>query len=560
MTKFTGFRLPHAKALREKNQRSKRQASSASCGVGFYKSPASQTTLASSSPLVISWDTSADYATCLGSPSQIDIYLQSPQVSGGKIQKFTPIPFSAGTYTRALDPKWWGDLSNIQAQIIITATGTPIFANTIAAGPVFNLTYDGTVSSAISNGSSTNATASGDPNIATSAGVVQRGTLQKGAIAAAVLLPIIAIAVALVMYIKASRAKQAEKTRRFTQNLDARMSRISGDWQSLGRAGAEAAIRGSTAGEMRMSRVFAQEMPVSVSGSTASLARPSLSVYSSQEAYGRPSGETVGTRQSRFGGAGIGERTSRISFAADVNASKDRLSTYSTGRASRAFHVSVVPPVPMPPAAVRMSSSETVYTMTTQAGHGHSDDGDHMFSPIQEEMEGPVALTREDIDVGPALRLMRTGAPAPLNTNTNGSHDELLLSPPPIGSATPLSPLGASAHAPPLSPVGMMPMQPLSISMMMSPDDMLRQYAEARAGGAKSPIAPPSPIYTGPMSLMSAMPESPTTGNGGSVAAGVPQYTEHGMRNLTGDASLSTPVEHGYHQEYAGQEYPFGKH
>lgn len=499
MVKFKNVRFgqPLAGVIHQ----TKRAASKVCSDPAFYKTPQWNSVMASSDTFTVTWDTSSQYQSCLNGVSTLDIYLTSAQLPDGKIQKFTPISFESGSYSRSLDPKWWGGLPNIQASVTIAPTGTPLFLNSFSTGPLINITYNG-VETAASNGTSS------DPTLANSAaGILQRGSLSNGAIAAAILIPILAVVATVLAYIKISRVKQAEKSRRFTQALDARMSRISGDWQALAAPGAPQALRDSN---MRMSKVFVSEMQMDTRPSTE---RPSVSIY------GRPSGETVGTRTSRFNPS-IGERHSRISFAADVNASKERLSTYSTGRTSRAYHLGVAPPVP----AIRT----TIY-----GDHGHDleeEDEENLVSP--EQKQGPLPLTNPD-DIVPALRLMRTGA----NPSAKSSED-LLLSPPVPPTPTytteqgPMSPLGASGSAPPLSPVGMMPMQPLSASFM-SPDAMLKHYAEARASGAKSPTynmpTPMSPIYSLPP--MSPTPSTPTLG--------VPQYTATGMRNLTGDNSLS---------------------
>lgn len=109
------------------------------------------------------------------------------------------------------------------------------------------------------------------------------------------------------------------------------------------------------------------------------------------------------------------------------------------------------------------------------------------------------------------------------------SSDDLLLSPRSPASPIPETPLpsipAASYQAPKTSSVvGMMPMQPMPASVM-SPDDMLRAYAESRGVASPPPtggLALPSPVanYNGngmrtlyspttPTSLASPMPESP---------------------------------------------------
>ncbi|KAI6018253.1 hypothetical protein BKA83DRAFT_4058573, partial [Pisolithus microcarpus] len=64
-------------------------------------------------------------------------------------------------------------------------------------------------------------------------------------IAAGMLVPLFFIGLGVAYYIKMSRAKAKEKTQRFSQAIDRRMSTISSDWKSISTAGVSAAIRNS---------------------------------------------------------------------------------------------------------------------------------------------------------------------------------------------------------------------------------------------------------------------------------------------------------------------------
>lgn len=107
------------------------------------------------------------------------------------------------------------------------------------------------------------------------------------------------------------------------------------------------------------------------------------------------------------------------------------------------------------------------------------------------------------------------------------SSDDLLLPPKPASPAPEMPALPAATLQIPKtsSIVGMMPMQPMHESVM-SPDDMLRAYAESRAAVASPPpmggLAKPSPVAnynssgmrtlyspTTPTSASSGIPESP---------------------------------------------------
>lgn len=479
----------------------------------LYKSPSTGDTIQASDPFTITWDTS--YASCLGNgATNIDIYLLSPAAQSGHVKIFSSIPFSAGTYTKTLDPSWWGGNNDIQLTVNFSPTGQPLALSPFAGGPVVNVKSTGTSSSGNSDSSS-------DPTIKTSGDVVQGGSLPKGSIAAAILLPIIAVLIGLGIYIKMSRKKQAERSRRFSQVLHARMSRISGDWQQMAQDNSMFGVRESTASGLRMSAVVNEGMHMDVRQGAERVSIANMPYSSSQP---------VGSRTSRFNPPTVGTRQSRISFAPDVNASKERLSTYTTGRNSRAFQLNDAPPVPrgdfgraIPEntASIISASVYDVNSIYAVESHEQHEESSPVLSPTQ--TQGPVALSNDDInniDIAPALSLMRTtGNPAAKST------DDLLLTPPapPTPTHVPGSPLGASSSAPPLSPLGAMPMRPQQASAM-SPDDMLRQYAKAKAYAAKSSLASnvtsPSAVYS---------PTTPTT----------PSFTANGMRNLTGDASLS---------------------
>jgi hypothetical protein len=447
------------------------------CGIAFYTSPRRDEVLDAHKPLVVSWDISPSYAACIGR-DQIEIQLTTE--IGESLIEFKPIPFSAGTQEIDLKPEWWNNTSTIKMQAVIAGYKTIGWDDGIAVGPIFTVNWDG-IPITSNSGPDSIFNAKG--------GVAKSGSIPKGSIAAAVLVPIFAVILAIVGYIKYKRFRNQTKLKRFSQAVDARMSRISGDWQAMSAKGANAAIRQGTAtgSGMRMSRVFASEMQMDMrGGEQVSLA-------------GRPSGDTQWSRQSR------------IAFHPDTNTSRERLSTYSqnrtssysTGRASRAFHVGMnAPPIPATP--------QTAY-------YAHDPYEDGLMSPRQ--ANGALPLSNDDIsnmDIAPALRLMRT---------TNNPHlkstDDLLLTPgtpsTPYGSA-PNSPR-ANAHFSPAA--GMMPMQGQNATFM-SPDDLLRQYAEARVNGTKSPTLP-NAVYSPGLP-----PPSPSQ----------PQYTSTGMRNLTGDPKL----------------------
>jgi hypothetical protein len=425
-----------------------------------------------------------------------------------------------GSYTQTLNPAWWNNTGDIQLTINISPTGQVLAFDPFAAGPVVNINSTAAISP------SDNASNSSDPDLKTSGAVAQGGGLPKGSIAAAVLLPIIIIIVGVAIYVKISRKKQAEKSRRFSHVVNARMSRISGDWQ-VGEENGKPGPRNSSASGLRMSNVFGQGsghgVQMDVRDSMARVSIANMPYTQRDSTYMQR--DSTGPRTSRFNPPSIGTRQSRISFAPDVNASRERLSTYSTGRASRTFPAEDAPPVPrgdfgrsstiipISTGSVSVYDTNSIYAVKS---HDEHDDAGTVLSPTQ--TSGPVPLTNDDInniEIAPALSLMRTGNPAAK------SSDDLLLAPPvsPAPTHVPVSPFSATFNAA-VSPVGSMPMQPQT-TFSMSPDDMLKQYARTKAKNPfVSNVTTPAAVY------------SPAT-------QATPLYTATGMRNLTGDASLS---------------------
>lgn len=259
-------------------------------------------------------------------------------------------------------------------------------------------------------------------------------------------------------------------------------------------AGEKFAPRDSTASGLRMSNVYGQGVQMGIRDSVA------VRVNTSNMPVG-----------SRFNPPTIGSRQSRISFAPEVNASKERLSTYSVGRASRAFPTDDFPPVPRVdfarvstanPVSIASGSVYDVNSIYAVESHDGHEDASAVLSPTQ--TKGPIPLSNDDInniDTAPALSLMRAGNPAAK------SSEDLLLAPPSAALPPQAHTSGYSTVNPPLSPVGAMPMQ-LQTTTSMSPDDMLKQYAIAKAAKnafgvnvatpttAYLPTTPTSPFYT----------------------------------------------------------------
>jgi hypothetical protein len=484
---FNNIRLGHPGAPNHIHKRA-----SASCTTGgFYKSPTNAQQVDSSTPLNITWDTS-----CLNSTA-VDIYLYAPGAPAPRLHVWETVNYLQGTYQAALQPKWWNASSTVQLQLAIVAAGTPPFASTLPAGPVFSATYTKPTSGAVS--SSADTTSPGSAITKVNNFSAAKTALAPGKTAAAVLMPLLFLALIVAAYFRVSRARGKAERRRWSQAVDRRMSTISTDWKSLSAAGASAAIRSSIA---------APGSPTSNRNSAFSFGaiRPasSASADGGQAGIGAHTADAPPPQMSQLRSgaraAGLGERVSRVSFATDP-----RPSVESRRGASRAFHTSFAPPVPLP-----------------------LDGEPRALSPTQ--TAGALALTPEDIRARIAGQEHRASAsvdalmPALSMMRHDGADSAYLFNAPAQAHPAPPTP----AHAP-TSPVGMMPMQPMPANVM-SPDEMLRAYAERRQTAKPVPAVPaPAASYHGGgrRTLYSARASVATAGS---------RYSEDGAAAYAGTA------------------------
>ena len=417
-----------------------------------------------------------------------------------------------GSYNATIQPSWWNSTSAMTLQLSIVASGTPPFLSPFPAGPVFKATN--------STPSSGNA-ASSNSGITTvnNMGAIKK-SLAPGRTAAAVLMPLLIVAVLIGLYIRRSRSKGKEQRKRFSEAVDKRMSTISTDWKSLSGAGANAAIRNSIAisGNRGSSFSFGAIRPTSTFGADGGQAGVGARGLYSQENTSIDSHAPVmsqlrpGLRTSAFG-----ERVSRVSFANDPRPSAESRRTVT----SRAFHSAFTPPVPELPrqgsdggqTPGRMSPTQTAgpLTLSPEDIRARFSGQKHNGSTSVDEVMPALSSTFSSISLQRGLTLntftvMRTGGEG----SSTGDDDNDYLLPSPMTSPTLPKPPTPS-H--PKSPVGMMPMQPMPANVM-SPDEMLRAYAEQRRPGTStSAVSFPTPIvnYNGNGMRTLYSPTTPTT-------------------------------------------------
>lgn len=287
--------------------------------------------------------------------SAADIYLTGSASESAQLHLWHNVNFGLGNYQATLDPSWWNGTSSVSLQLTIMPINTPLWQNSLPAGPVFTATYSGpSVSGSVSGGVTENVNN------------FSKHGMSKGAVAAAVILPLLAIAALIgAAYIKLSRAKGKDKRKQWSEQIDKRMSTISTDWKSVTPAGAAAAIRNSMAvGDRKSSISFGGIRPsstIALEGGQAGIGTRGMAFQDDAESMPEMAQRRPGLRASAFG-----ERVSRVSFAADTRPSGEY-------RRTRAFQNNFeVPPVP------QLETEDSGTLSPTQA-------------------TGPLSLTAEDI-------------------------------------------------------------------------------------------------------------------------------------------------------------------
>ncbi|KAH8091769.1 hypothetical protein BXZ70DRAFT_952041 [Cristinia sonorae] len=470
--------MSHSNALERKpryglafaHSKLNKRAPSATCSTGgFYTAPTASQSVVAGEPLTISWDPS-----CLDTKAA-DIYLYLPGGGNSRIHLWQNVNFPAGSYETTLNSAWWNNTNPVNLQLTIVPHGLPPGMTTLPAAPPFTVTVpaNGTTPSGnLVTGSIENVNNFNDSK-----------HLSKGKIAAAVIMPLlVVVAIFVGLYIWKQRKEGKKNRQEWNEAVDKRMSTIASDWKSMTPAGATAAVRHSMAPGDRFS-TFGAIRPIStvaLEGGQAGIGAQGIQTGGIDLTTPQMSQLRSGLRNPA---TITGERVSRISFAPDTRPSgESRRSAYNQ-RTSR-FQTSIVPPLPERQPTGEMSPTQTNGPLTLTA------------EDIKARMSGQDNMPRPSMDeVMPALSMMRTG-------NEATGRDELLFNPP-------SPPVPAHQSAPKASVVGMMPMQPMPASVM-SPDEMLRQYAEQRRAAIASP--PPA--------------------NGPSVPAPVANYNGNGMRVL----------------------------
>ncbi|KAK8845295.1 hypothetical protein IAR55_006008 [Kwoniella newhampshirensis] len=248
---------------------------------GLYLYPNATTVVDATQPLTFKWDT-----TCAVSTPTVDLYLYE---SSGLIKAWTNIPFTDGRYQVNLRPKWWNDTTTAQLQMSIIDSGAYSWDTSSPAGPVFTVNYAASAmySTTVVNGQAKTSTAAAAATQSkdavfenvSSTNSGDKSGISKGAIAAAVVVPLVVLGILIAVAIRFWRARENEKRKRWSQALSTHSNL---EWEKGAQPG---------------------EKPHSILGRPSIGGRPSMSSYGG--AGTRPT-SSVYAVENNMAGAGAG--------------------------------------------------------------------------------------------------------------------------------------------------------------------------------------------------------------------------------------------------------------
>ncbi|GJJ15990.1 hypothetical protein Clacol_010269 [Clathrus columnatus] len=532
--------------------------------------------------LDIRWNTTAGCFTTQG----VDIYLYAPYSAQGLIHVWQGIDYGAGSFQTPIQGSWWNStLQPITLQLGVVQSNTPIFTSPVGLGPLFTATFNVTdfeLKNPVGATTANSTTPTSNPTSKSSGGIFQiinnaykNLGLPKGSIAAAVLVPLIVIAIGVAVYLKYYRKKEAEKRKRWSEAVDKRMSAISSDWKTLPPGAQSEAIRQSIA-IMRHSRASMARMS-QTDFRPVSIATTQSGNGSMTNSTGMRKGTGVGLRNPALGPAQMAARKSVASYA-----STNRKSTISFA-ADTKFSSLDIPDVPDLPSAIsRPSGDKPRPSIDTQRGRAsrafHTaftpDDAAEFEISSPEDRNGPKILPDDlrasvyikDENVLPALNVMAGDELLFTSSPLNPSFSPIASPPPsklspsvpdPFSDNTPYSPSyanishsslplpdpvsAAMAHAPVyVSPISNPPPVATSSSPFagfsrgpsnfMTPDAMLRAYASGSTPGtpmAANPcrsVTPPTRTLSFKSKRTSTAGSSKGTTQRSSGGSGSPKY------------------------------------
>lgn len=365
----------------------------------LYTYPKASDQLEITSPTTFKWnvDCSLD--------SSVDLYLYEP--TAGVIKHFTGLDYTTGQYSVQLQPRWWNGTSPVQLYVTIMNSGAPVWDTQSPPGPMFQVTYDAkpilTTTNTVNGQTQTSvvnaaATESRDA-VMENVNQVGKGLgISKGAIAAAVVVPLIVVAVIAAVAVRFWRAREAEKRKKWSRavsshsNLEWEKGAMPGEkGVPGGRASSVGGPRPGThysfrPGSLATSSIYAVENNMAGTGAGGNFPRPS---FGQMRSYSAENLHSPGGRSSVVMPDGH-VRTSRISFA--ETARPDRRSRLSLGDGLRPSVYGGVGKLPgASRSAAELNTPSSKRSQAYATGSAIADDEDDVnISPSQ--LQGPNAF------------------------------------------------------------------------------------------------------------------------------------------------------------------------
>ncbi|KAK4046162.1 hypothetical protein OIV83_006303 [Microbotryomycetes sp. JL201] len=306
----------------------------------LYTFPKSRSLVPVLAPVDITWDAqcAADQEQQFGASVDVLLSVQTDKDGMLPVHLWQSVDFQSNKLSTQLNPTWWNastGAGRITAQFSLVPSGNPIWDTPVAAGPSFVVFYNGSYPSLTNTGPLPAYTG---PSVESAGGQREShaGGLTGGKLGAAVAIPLLAVAVAVAVFLLWSRWRKKPEQKRWSAVVDERMSMVShGTWQprvsmasrpgSFHPGASAASIRSGMSGHAR---------PPYATGSDG---RPG-STYSANVPSPLGGNSTVrAPPAAEMRQIGSGERISRISFAGLDHHQRPSFSSSRTG-----------PPVPRP--------------------------------------------------------------------------------------------------------------------------------------------------------------------------------------------------------------------
>lgn len=399
----------------------------------IYQSPSAAQVVQASDEVTAKWDSSC-FTT-----EFVDIYLysyassDSSSTKSGIAQVWNRAANSGGSYNLGkLQPSWWNNTADANLNLGIIEADTSAFF--LVPGPIFSIhaTPEQLATATSKAAAVTQTKTAADGSITTttdSDGLFQTAKLEKppglskGAIAAAIVVPIVVVGFFVGLYIKFARMREREKRKRWSEHVDRRMSTISGDWSRAG---------GSTAGGaggVRSSMVSNGTRATSVYFSNGDARGSIYSVANENNMAGAGAGGAkriprVGVnganpemrqsqlRQSVFNASQTDVRQSRISFADDVRKSRVSFSDAGALRPTKSNLSGFNNNGANPRRVISQVDGERHSIDNSRLASGRfsrrlEDDVEFVVSPSQ--AAGPFSMPSSDVPPVPALPEKKAG-------------------------------------------------------------------------------------------------------------------------------------------------------